>query len=403
MLVKFRVKNYRSFRDDTEFSMVASNAIKEHEETHVFQPKGRKYKLLKSAAIYGANASGKTNFLDAMYRMRTMVLHSFRDAEEPSIKRHPFLLRDNPESMPTEFEAIIIQDGIEYRYGFSFDAEVIKHEYLFRTVERESKLYERVDGSDFIFINNAFKEGKKLKDHLRPNVLFLSLLSYHNGEISKQVVAWFHQFNQLVEEFDAFPLSTIKILERNSTLKSAIIDMLQNADTDIVDFKVVDNGLDETPSISTQHNYFSEQVQGMQTISFDLQEHESQGTRRFLSLAGPIIDTLHRRSIVAIDEFESSLHPLLIEQLLRLLHSRDYNIGNAQFIYTTHSPYLLDQRIQRRDQVWLVEKDDSSSSQMIALSDYKVRNDTALAKNYLQGRFGGIPYIDSLLPEGENE
>jgi len=421
MLVKFRVKNFRSFRDDTEFSMVAANSIKEHEDTHVFQPEGFKYRLLKTAAIYGANASGKSNLLEAMDFMRMMVLTSAAKYEKPLIERDPFLLRDNPSSEPSEFELIFILGGREYRYGFTFNDERILSEWLYHTKEREHHLFKRNVEKGKFEISKVLSEGIDRKDFVRDNVLFLSLLSQLNGELSKQLVAWFSHFNKYdSEDIGLLPVLTIHLIQQNKSYKSIIQQLIRNADTEIRDFHIEEKEIEQEnanalvkffndskatmkeTTIATHHTYFSPTDKQMKDVSFSLRKHESRGTRKLFCQAGPIIDTLYSGNTLSIDEFEASLHPLLVEQLLDLFNSYSTNPKNAQLIYTTQTPYLLDKRLQRRDQIWFVEKSNEGVSSLSSLSDYRVRNDAIFDKLYLQGRFGGIPYIDSLLPSEDN-
>jgi hypothetical protein len=265
-----------------------------------------------------------------------------------------------------------------------------------------------------------FKNGTDLRDRTRENSLYLSVGPQFNHPQLTPIYNWFKnrlRFLSLDGEATVDPMATLQ-LSRLQPNGNKIIGLLNKADTGIVSFRFnpreiqisTDDAKDlvathfpdkeidtEIPiSLKTIEIEFGHKSEGSEFVPFDYFTEESAGTRRFFSLIGPWIDILDNGYTVFIDEIDTSLHPLLVKLLLKLLFSNESNPKGAQIIFTTHNPIFLDTSLLRRDQIWFTEKSDDGASHLYPLTDFKPRKDEAIAKGYLAGRYGGIPFI----PEG---
>jgi len=426
MLVNFRVENFKSFKDLTEFSMEATK-LKNLRESNTFDINN--ISLLKSAVIYGANASGKSSLLKAMETMKEFIENSISIKETDNFEVQPFLLNNETAKKETFFEIEFIIDEILYRYGFNIAIDaIIRKEWLFQkklqSKARENRLFERDEQE--IILGNLFKEGRLLSEKTRENALFLSVVAQFNGVISEKILLWFKQFNHISNtRSDEFKHYSFDKLE-DDKFKEKIVTLIKNADVGISDIKKkkisyeelkVDNPkLDELPSflidemkknglstIETSHIQYKEENSFNQFISFPL-KMESDGTQKLLALSAPIIETLITGEILVVDELDNSLHTELVQEIVKLFNSEETNPNRAQLIFTTHDTNLLNQKFFRRDQIWFTQKDIYGASELYSLIDYgkgKTRDDLVLEKNYLNGNFGAIPQIVSLSYEDE--
>jgi AAA15 family ATPase/GTPase len=439
MLVNFHVENFKSFKEFTEFSMEATK-LKNLKESNTFDINN--ISLLKSAVVYGANASGKSNFLYAMKEMKNIITSSLDI--QTTYQLNPFLLNVETEKKPTVFEIEIIVDDKLFRYGFSISKDaLILEEWLYQkklqSRSRETFLFKRI--RDEITLNSSFKEGKGIKDKTRSEVLFLSVVANFNGKISKSIILWFLKNFMIISGLkdDTFKYLSIATLddndhkdEVNSFIKSAdlgISDLvlkrssfeefakksfnqpINSSDTEklaqvmrkmIEDMegREVDNK--ELPKqIQTQHIQYDKNNKFSKYITFDV-ELESDGTQRFIAFSGPITWVLSSGGVLIIDELDNSLHTELVRAIIKLFNSKETNPNGAQLIFTTHDTNLLDQKIFRRDQIWFTQKDIYGASELYSLIEYgkgKTRDDLALEKNYLEGKFGAKPHVGSLMFE----
>lgn len=426
MLVNFRIKNYKSFKDFTNFSMEATK-LKNLTNSNTFTKNN--ISLLKSAVIYGANASGKSNLLEAMEKMVTIVKFSTDIEKAKKYQHEPFLLNSDSENNPTIFESIFIIDDISYRYGFEINSEsIILNEWLYR---RKLKLYAKevlcfIRDGEKITLGSSFNEGKGIQDKTRDNALFLSVTAQWNGKISQRILDWFGQLNVLSNiRSDEFKHYSFNMLE-DDEFKGRIITFIKSADTGItgiektkVTYEKLKNNLnkiDELPdfiieklkedgvsTVETTHIQYDKNNTFNKLKNFNL-DFESDGTQKLLALSAPIIDTLQSGAILVIDELDNSMHTDLVKAIIELFNSNVTNKNNAQLIFSTHDTNLLDQEIFRRDQIWFAQKDIYGVSDLYSLIEYgkgKIRDDLALEKNYLEGRFGGKPHISSLMHEND--
>lgn len=427
MLIEFSVENFLSFKDLTTISMVAAKSFKEHRDSHIINTMN-KLTLLKSAIIYGNNASGKSNLLEAMRFMKVTILNSFRDALiEKGERKFPlekFALNTKSENESSFFEISFIQKGIKYRYGFEVDYDKVIAEWLFHTTSKEVYLFKR-DYQKIEVNKSAFKEGIGKEDDVKSNVLFLSLLATLGKDISSNIVEWFNNFkfvegihdrghkrytiDKLKSDtiFFSWVLHFIKYLEISNLttteqdVNEIDLEMLREKEKDeeiinlLTSIQKIQSKQPKRDLLLTYHRKYDENNVLVDTIPFNFDEQESEGTKKLLYLLGPWYDALLNGKVLVIDELDSRLHSHLTLRLVDFFHK--FNQGNAQLICAAHDISLLNKDIFRRDQIWFVEKNQFGVSQLISLGDYKtdkVRSKSAFDKNYLDGKYGAIPYFN---------
>lgn len=423
MLVEFKVANFRSIREKQTFSLVASNVDRDRKECLIEPnlPGLSGIRLLKGGAIYGANASGKSNILSALAFVAGLVNASATKLGpgDPTGSQ-PFKLDRESVTRPSEFELTFVAEGVRYLFGLAVTPERVTEEYLVaypkgapqrwyhRTFNSASNTYEWARPS------TSFKHDKALQEKTRGNSLFLSVGPQFNHPQLTPVFGWFRTRLHFIDQAE-IQLSmdfTASLLEQPDQ-RGRIVDLLQKADVGIVGATVdqeeidierlrqevpprVFDQLNKTAKIQKYDIHLFHGVDGKDAVSLDFDDEESAGTRRFFSLIGPWTDILDNGYTVFIDEIEASLHPILVRELLRLLLCNENNTKGAQVVFTTHNPVLLEGNLLRRDQIWFTEKTSAGATRLYPLTDYQPRKDEALAKGYLAGRYGGIPFI----PEG---
>ena len=414
MLVEFRIKNFRSLRDAQVFSLVASTD-KTLLDTHTLDT-GLKAapRLLKSAVVYGANASGKSNLIKALQYMRGVVLESAALQPGQTFDRlHPFKLDATSGSLPTEFEVTFILDGVRYQYGFAMNTQrIISEQLLVYKAFKPQRWFERhfdaESGKDVYEFGPSLKGAKSLwEGATRPNALFLSMAVQLNSEALRPVFDWFA--NRLVIFNEQSPLSpqfAVQMLKQEAQRK-AICEFLRAADISIADIEVATKQAmvhtinfdlatgkrEETANEQAVDEVKFHHITPHGNAVFDLMD-ESSGTRNLLFLTGPILDILNKGLTLVVDELDTSLHTLLVQALVRLFHRPEVNTGGAQLIFTTHDTSLLGAYgLFRRDQVWFVEKRPDQSSSLYPLLDFSPRKNEALERGYLQGRYGALPFL----------
>ena len=420
MLIEFSVKNYLCFKEQVTLSMVASptrkTASNDELEENTFSAEGFSERLLKSCVVYGANGSGKSNLFKAMDFMRGFVISSSKDRQVgEKTGTVPFKLSTVTEKEPSEFEITIICEGRKYRYGFALDGNRVHSEWLFDTGKKESRLFERNDGE--FYINKRFKEGKGLKDKTRDNALFLSVAAQFNGKISTKIISWFYRLHVISGDHGAKYL-TLEMMEKGYS--DIINEFMRIADIGIkeITFKeellkvpdelkpviellgkemgVAEEDANNPKAIELRyHHKKSDNDDNPVLMESFSDKEESKGTTCLFSLAGPIIDTLEKGKILVIDEFDSSLHFLIILEILGMFHSTANR--SAQLIFNCHNTGLLSNKIFRRDQIYFTEKDNCGASSLYSLFDFKednskIRKDASFGKDYLLGKYGAIPH-----------
>lgn len=419
MLVEFKVNNFRSIKDTVIFSMLTASK----DEGNCFEV--RNYNLLRSSIIYGANASGKSNLLKAMAFMGRFVLNRYKIMQSTDqLPYDPYLLSTETENESSTFEIVFFIGEIKYRYGFEIDSDVVYSEWLYADEKgKEAKLFFR-DLEESNYVNpNRFKEGydffnkKEEKIKIAKNQLFIWKCDQADGEISKAILGWFNQFNMIDGmEHDGYINFTMKKME-DEVFRKRIVELVKTADIGINDIQIEEEDVSlesiakfaladdlktkiinekgwKSVLLNTMHQKFDGAGQSMGNIVFELNEDESKGTKKFFAMSAPILDTLQNGKILIIDELDASLHPILTQHLIQLFHDKKINEKNAQLIFATHDTNLLKPELFRRDQIWLTEKDKYGATTIYSLAQFKnVRKQEDFEKQYIQGKYGAIPYL----------
>lgn len=419
MLIRFRVSNFRSLKDEQELSLVA--AFPEG-RTDLVRVEGAGLDLLRVAGIYGANAAGKSNVLEALEFMSQAIRGSHRQwGPEQPIPREPFLLDPAMRGEPSLFQVDFLIEGVRYQYGFRLDDERVLEEWLYTYPKnrRQVWLVRCADEPEpFVFGRELKGSNRTIEILTRKNSLFLSVAAENNHQALLPIYAWLVnglKFSSARNRTRHVPLQALKQDGKR------ILDFLKLADLGIVDFEIqgttspgFDVVVDEDANpgsidweikrlrrqlqLTDPKLYFKHQAKGDE-ISLPIQR-ESQGTRAWLALLGPLLDVLRNKGVLCIDELDASLHPHLAAEVIRIFQDPDRNPGGAQLIFNTHDTNLLgnllgDKPILYRDQVWFVEKDQEGASHLYPLTDFKPRKAENLELGYLQGRYGAIPFIST--------
>ena len=412
MLIGFSVGNYKSFKETVTLSMVASSITEEDrelDENNVF-PINDKLSLLKSAAIYGANASGKSNLIAAINFMKWFILNSSKETQvSDAIDIEAFRLSTQTEKEPSFFEIVFLLEDKTFRYGFEVNAREVVSEWLFQADDSEEKMLFERDFDNYIL--NDFSEGQGISDKTRNNALFLSVVAQFNGKISGKILLWFSKNLQLISGLQdtQYRKETLESFE-NAGHRHDIIEFIKKLDLgilDIFDLKIIipppasypisnntaNSETQTTVHVLTVHPQYD--ADGKQTALelFDIEKHESDGTNKLFSLAGILLDTLRTGKILFIDELDARLHPLITRELICLFNSNETNPHNAQLIFTTHDTNLLSSKTFRKDQIWFTEKDNKGATDLYSLVEYKVGKDASFERDYIIGKYGAIPFI----------
>jgi AAA15 family ATPase/GTPase len=409
MLIEFTVENFRSIRDAQTFTMEAfgSKFLLENNVGEVELAGGKKMRLLKSAVIYGANASGKSNLIKALHNLYFMVTESGSFKVGKGISCYePFLLDKNSEGEPTRFKITFIgKNNIKYVYELAYNKEGIISEKLdYYPNGKVANLFKRgekvfipfdVHGFDSITLGSALNK-KNINNHILHNQLFLSKF----GENAHEQLTEIYQYFSEIIVGDALDKNDITRLQqdvteeinkpKNKHLLVRLSNLIKIADTKIdnVSIKSVQDKL----RLFAQHAiYQGDTIVGDK--SFNVEE-ESIGTQVLFTLGFFILKTLDEGGIFVFDELDSSLHPQLSSFLVRLFHNPMTNSKNAQIIFSTHEVLLLDKNTFRKDQIWFTEKDKTGATELFSANDFDgVRDDMPFDKWYLAGKFGGTPHI----------
>ncbi len=429
VIIQFKVANYRSIGAEQTLSFVAESA-RRHPNNLI--PRNG-YRLLKAAALFGANASGKSNFVKAIGAMQEFVRDSATRMNEGDLiaAAEPFRLDPSLRTAPSRFEITFVTEGIVYVYGFAVNRERVDSEWLTSTREGASAIvceFRRTFSSksgedDWEF--NGFKEADvdQIKSRTLGNMLALSVGTQQKVEALRPAYRYIRdgiQTLDLSSEMKALSMRTARLCQDSEEMRYDLSSLLNGADTGIADIQI-EAAVQRMPeSHSSMPEQFNEAFQALKkltitvplprivayrhdgggnTIRFDFEDDESQGTQRFFAVAGPLLDALEKGAFVVVDEMDASMHPLLTRRLLELFQRRDaYSTGavssGAQLLFTTHDTALLDQDLFRRDQIWLAEKCDGAST-FFSLADIRppIRNTESFLRNYLTGRYGGTPHL----------
>ena len=406
MLIRFSFKNFKSFKDENVLDMEATS-LKEHEYNVV---KTDQVNLLKVAAIYGANASGKTNVLQAFDYMKKRILVSDDSKKNSPIDEdnvYSFMINNEPISLEVE---ILAKNSKIYKYGFDVLKDSIVSEWLYiKKINKFYMVFEREKNNVTMKSNNKISELANIDER----TLFLNIYSKidKDNEDFNNVYDWFVNANYLdlgnprFEDFINTRIS-LKILS-DEKYKKELLRFIKTFDSGIEGIKTTPNSLEEVQNnnrvvkVELIHRGDDNELKALPL------ELESNGTRKMFHLFDFFMDALRNGMVLFIDELDAKLHPLLTRYIINLFHNSETNIGNGQLIYSTHDTVNLNKETFRRDEIWFTEKNRDGVSEMYALSDYilddedgnnksgkKVRNDATYNKDYLTGRYGAIPVLE---------
>ena len=412
MLIEFRVRNFRSLRDEQVLSLVAAKDKTLVDTNTIETGLPAAPRLVRSAVVYGPNAGGKSNLLKALQWMRWFVVGSAQLERPPRLAVTPFRLDGVSAGQPMAFEVTFVREGVRYQFGFALTAERVVREYLlvYKTAKPQ-KWYERTfdpaTGQDRYEFGTGLSGQKTVWEKAtRPNSLFLSIAITLNSSALKPVYEWFasnlliyNNLNGCTGEW------SIECLDADADVYNPMIKtILLGADAGISDIKLVTRK-EKIPTLQrhpltgeelvAEHEFkdiqFVHQT-GSAKVEFTIYD-ESTGTQILFFLAGPILFALAAGFTILIDELDNSMHPLLVRQLVRLFHSTTLNSKGAQLIFCTHDSSLLDADLFRRDQIWFVEKDREQASKLYPLTEFSPRKNEALERGYLMGRYGALPFF----------
>lgn len=412
MLIEFTVENFRSIRDAQTFTMEAfgSKFLLENNAGEIELAGGKQIRLLKSAVVYGANASGKSNLIKAFHNLCFMVTESGSFKVGKGINCYePFLLDKHSEGEPTRFKITFIgKNNVKYVYEIAYNKEEIVSEKLdFYPNGKVSNLFKRGfsistrylgdDHSfDHVILGNTLDDKKNIKNQILNNQLFLSKF----GENAhKQLTEIYQYFSEIIVG-DALDKNDIKRLQeevteeinkpKNKHLLTRLNNLIKIADTKI-DSVSIKSIQDKLRPFAQHAIYEGDTI--VDEKSFNVEE-ESIGTQVLFTLGFTILKTLDKGGLFIFDELDSSLHPQLSSFLVRLFHNAITNSRNAQIIFSTHEVLLLDKNTFRKDQIWFTEKDKTGATELFCANDFDgVRDDMPFDKWYLAGKFGGTPHI----------
>jgi AAA15 family ATPase/GTPase len=421
VLIEFSVANFKSIKSQQTFSMARGKGD-ELMESNSFMPEGlNRLGLLRTAVIYGPNAAGKSNFIEAMQVMAQIVAESASELQRgDELPVEPFKLDPQTKNSPTEFETVFISGGTRYQYGFAANKERVTEEWLIafprgRAQHWFARLWNEKKNEYQWDMGNALQGKKQLwLESTRSNALFLSTAVQLNSQQLQPVYDWFNDTLRTTTVSGWGPGFTASLCNDPES-KVKVLNLLKAADIDIQDISVKKKLFDEKElpedlpeevkeniiskmkgkEILDELHLMHEDSTGA-LVGFEFEE-ESDGTQKLFSFAGPWLDTLKKGYVLFVDELHDNLHPRLVQFLVELFHSNETNPNNAQLVFTTHETTILNQDVFRRDQIWFCEKRDDHATTVYPLTDFSPRKGREnLELSYLAGRYGAVPYVRKL-------
>lgn len=420
MLVEFNVTNFRSIHQRQKLSLVAAPG-REHRKTNVFDPGAPATpELLRSAVMYGPNASGKSNVLLALGFMRQLVMISAQLVPDLPLNIPAFAFADDAIAAPTEFEIVFVQEHVRYQYGFSISKDRIHGEWLYAWPEgKQQRWFERTwdakkQETNWYFGPKLAGPKKVWQEATREVALLLTVAVQLNAEALKAPFEWITQFLKPVHPYARFtPGFSIERCLSDPSWKQRALDFLASTDSGITDVHIEKKKVDRQAAlpgadmpgsplfqitIGPQEVYdvrFSHKAEDGHEAKIHHND-ESGGTQKLFAIVGPWLDVLEHGYVLLVDELDTSLHPVLIRHLIAMFHDPAINTRGAQLIFSTHDTSILDSDLFRRDQIWFVEKDRALSTHLYSLTDFSPRKEENFARGYLQGRYGALPFVGEL-------
>jgi AAA15 family ATPase/GTPase len=389
----------------------------ELDKNNVFKV-NQNFSLLKSAAIYGANASGKSNLILALYFMQSFVINSSKLQITDKINLEKFRLSSETEDKPSFFKIVFHLDNKIYEYSFEVTQERVISEGLSCTPKtRKTNIFSRE--KDKIKYSKSLLKGKDVKDLTKKNTLFLSIAAQFNDPLAGKILLWFSRLKIISgSQFENLRQLSLDYLSREPNLKNEIVFLIKKLDLSIKDMSIevgwtsLDNFHKDIPdrvknkefrldnyiynSIETYHEKYDLEGRIIGLESFQMNKHESRGTQKIFALLAPVLSALKKSEVLIIDELDSLLHPLMAIAIIGLFNSKITNPKNAQLIFATHDVNLLSNQLFRRDQIWFTEKNRQEATDLYSLVEFDIDNNASFEQDYIQGRYGAIPFIGDL-------
>ncbi len=423
MIIEIKIANYRSINEEQTISFAAEDAPRL--AGNLIPCKG--FKLMKAAALFGANASGKSNLVKAIAMIVKFIRISATGMNSGDLIQaaEPYKLTEHTRNNPSRFELVFLLNAQLYRYGFSVRSDRVYEEWLEAENPGAKKLNfgfkrsynSRDDHYIWEFHGSLKSVGDILKERTRINALALSTGSRENISQLQEIYLYFKNqiwIQSMSNGADGLKSQTAKRCGEYPIMFDKVTNLLRDADTGIDRFRIEHKKMDEIESIDEnappkvqefqrainklfestiqQKIIVSRTAENGEEIEFDFDSEESTGTLRLFALAGPILDSMEKGAFIVVDELDSSMHPLLSRKLLELFQSQENNTQGAQLLFTTHDPSLLDQELFRRDQIWIAEKQNGATAFYSLLDiEPKPRNTESFLRNYMAGRYGGTP------------
>lgn len=402
MILEFSVKNFLSFKEKVTFSMIA-NSNKELNDNYV-EIGGNK--VLKSAAIYGANASGKSN----LFKILTLVVLMLRSSNSVDINAKlpliPFKLDKGSVNKPSEFEIKFILDETRYVYGFIADKDKIYDEYLYYYPNgRETKIFDRTNINEYSYTQKDEKILREIEAKNAQNKFFLATATNWNFDKTKAAYNFLTNGIGTCNNLEILKNMAYKMYETNPDyLKDFAIVFLQKADFNIEDYQIsqIDvpgeflTAIPEfiTKTLPDKPKAYQVLFKHKNSDNYLSIDEESLGTQMIFAFIPFLADSLKNKKVLIIDELDKSLHPFLVQYIVEIFNDAEINKNGSQLIFNTHDTNLLDLNILRRDQIWFTEKNsETGESDLYSLSDFSVRKQENVEKGYMLGRYGAVPFI----------
>lgn len=402
MILEFSVKNFLSFKEKVTFSMIA-NSNKELNDNYV-EIGGNK--VLKSAAVYGANASGKSN----LFKILTLVVLMLRSSNSVDINAKlpliPFKLDKGSVNKPSEFEIKFILNETRYVYGFIADKDKIYDEYLYYYPNgRETKIFDRTNINEYSYTQKDEKILREIEAKNAQNKFFLATATNWNFDKTKAAYNFLTNGIGTCNNLEILKNMAYKMYETNPDyLKDFAIDFLQKADFNIEDYQIsqIDvpgeflTAIPEfiTKTLPDKPKAYQVLFKHKNSDNYLSIDEESLGTQMIFAFIPFLADSLKNKKVLIIDELDKSLHPFLVQYIVEIFNDAEINKNGSQLIFNTHDTNLLDLNILRRDQIWFTEKNsETGESDLYSLSDFSVRKQENVEKGYMLGRYGAVPFI----------
>ena len=396
MILEFCTTNYLSIKDELKLSFMAT-PLKEScsEPNDLFPLADTGMSLVRSAVIYGANASGKSNVLKAFEFYKRFVTESFKNSQAgEAIDVENFRLNATTVQEATSMEATFTDGEFIYSYGFELDSQSVHEEWLYKRAckkrAKDVEVFYREGDETSVHPKSTLVQELVNKKMVRSNALLLSTAAQFNEPTSVSILKWLSDTMVVFcSEDEQLWKNAIRHLDDES-LRKRIIAFAKYADLGIENITKTDD------RIVSDHKQYDDEGREVNNVAFAFNRNESEGTIKYFSLAYPIINALDNGKRIVIDELDSKLHPLLVKRIVALFNDAQTNPKGAQLLFTAHDTFLLSASLFRRDQVWFTQKNSFGATELFSLAEYKVRSTSPFEKDYLLGKYGATPIIGDI-------